>query len=305
MSNAARALKVAAPEGPGELRERPRDGSPDRRIGLILAELGRIDVRQIEVILAQQQQNPKRFGELAIALGVASPADIDLALAEQYDFDFAPASPSSEEGDVMARVRGALPQQAEVLRAVRSQLVLRWFGPDVEQHTLAIVSLTHGDGRTHICAGLGALMAQMEEDTLLIDADLRRPRLHEIFQVDNRVGLSNYLRRETRRPPIRAVPGVNHLHVMPAGPAAADAHELVSRRQFGLMLEAIAGRYGFILIDTPAAATCSEALTIAVRSSGCLLVTRKHKTRLAEAQDFAAALTKHSVEVLGAVINDH
>lgn len=293
--------------GPGAPAEAPgpaagRAGGGTHRLGSILIELGRLESRHVETVLTQQMQNPQRFGELAVALGLVARADIDLALARQFDVDF---FPSVEPADGAALVLpGGADAQLEVLRAVRSQLVLRWFGSEPEQRTLAIVSQGAGEGRSHVCGHLAMMLAQLDEDTLVIDADLRKPALHAFFGIENRSGLTNYLSRQVARVPIRAVPGRPRLHILTAGPSHPEAQALLERRQFAQLLGTLAQRYAFVLIDTPPAAQYSEAVTVAVRASGCLLVTRRNRTRMAAAQRLADQLTKHSVEVLGAVINE-
>lgn len=309
----ARNLKIAPAEWPETIfdpttgrQESLRREAPVRppggasRLGHILVELGRLEAPQVDAVLAQQAQNPRRFGELAIALGLVVRADIDLALARQFDVDFVPST--LDDADVLpAQGRDA---QSEVFRSVRSQLVLRWFGAEPEQRTLAIVSHGEGEGRSHVCAHLAMQLAQLDEDTLVIDADLRKPSMHGFFGVDNHTGLTDYLSHRVARAPIRAVPGHPRLHLLPAGTAQADAQALLERRPFVTLLGVLAQRYAFILIDTPPAAQYSEALTAAVRASGCLLVTRRHRTRMADAQRLAAQLGRHGVEVLGGVMNE-
>lgn len=309
----ARVLKVAtaaeptlrqAVGVPAQAASENRPPSGQLRIGDALRELGKLDDAQIEFILEQQASNPRRFGELAVAFGLVTSGDISLALSRLHELELSPSTKGKQKlggFDALSDVRSDL---GEVLRAVRSQLVLRWFGEEIEQHTLAIVSPDHGDGRTFICSRLAMLIAQLEEDVLVIDADLRRPKMHEIFSVDNSEGVAAWLQNPMGRPRIHVAAGIDHLHVLPAGPTAANPHELLTRRHFGLMLEMLAQRYTYILVDTPPARTCGEALTVAVRASGCLLVARKHRTRLADAQEVASALTKHGVEVLGAVVNE-
>lgn len=312
---AARVLKVATPPEPklraggGSLAgfvpdSNGRGSSGNRRIGEVLRELGKLDDAQIEFILEQQASNTRRFGELAVAFGLVTNADISLALSQLYEFDFDPSPKGKRKPDGLDMLSDVRSDQGEVLRAVRSQLVLRWFGEEIERHTLAIVSPDHGDGRTFICSRLAMLIAQLDEDVLVVDADLRRPKMHEIFGVDNSEGVSAWLQNPLGRPRVHAAPGIEHLHVLPAGQMAPNPHELLTRRHFGLLLELLAQRYNYVLVDTPPARTCGEALTIAVRASGCLLVARKHRTRLADAHEVASALTKHGVEVLGAVVNE-
>lgn len=287
-------------DAPLEPVEPPRPPAGNR-LGNILVELGRIESRHVDLVLAQQSQNPRRFGDLAIALGLVVRADIDLALARQFDMDFQPATIDADAVALPSRLGDA---QSEVLRAVRSQLVLRWFGNDPEQRTLAVVSHGADEGRSHVCANLAVQLSQMDEDTLVIDADLRKPSLHTLFGMEAGTGLTEYLSRDVLRAPIRAVPGKPRLHLLSAGQFKPGAQPLLERRQFGLLLGTLAQRYAFVLIDTPPAAQFSEALTAAVRASGCLLVTRRNRTRMADAQRLADQLTRHSVVVLGAVINE-
>ncbi len=276
----------------------------DYRIGSILVELGKLKSSQVDLVLSQQQGNPRRFGDLAIALGVLAQADLELALLRQRAFVVEPLHRGEPGQDVMALLSDASPQ-AEVLRAVRSQLVLRWFGPEPEQRTLAIVSAQRRDGRTRVCSGLAVLLSQLDEDTLVIDADLRHPRIHEVFGLRNDVGLTTALSADSSVPSIQRVAGLDNLYVLTAGPKVQNPRELLMKRQFGLLMEALAQRFAFIVIDTPAAGEGIESLTTAVRASGCLVVARKNSSRMSDVQQLASTLTDHSVEVLGAVINNY
>jgi protein-tyrosine kinase len=274
------------------------------RLGEILVEAGLLGAQQVQAVLAQQADNPRRFGELAVGLGLVAQSDIDLALSKQLDIDFEPSAPG-QPGLPVLNVGTLQSRQQEALRSVRSQLLLRWFGEAVEQHTMAVVSHGAGDGRSHVCAHLGRLFAQSQEDTLLIDTHFGQPRLHEYFGLNNQSGLVSYLSRQTPRAPIRAVAGHPNLHVLTTGPASSDDLALLERPMFARLLSMLARRYAVILLDTPAAGLRSEAVTVAVRSSGCLLVMRRNRSRMADVQRLKQRLTQHGVEVLGAVVNDH
>jgi protein-tyrosine kinase len=274
------------------------------RLGELLIEAGVLGPQEVQIVLAQQASNPGRFGELAVGLGLVAQSDIDLALSRQAEIDFEPGAPGNTPalglsiGDLQSR-------QLEVLRSVRSQLLLRWFGDVPEQRTMAVVSHAAGDGRSHICALLGRLFAQSQEDTLLIDTHFGQPALHQYFGLNNQTGLANYLSRQLKRVPIRAVADHPNLHVLTTGSASSDDLALLERPLFARLLATLARRYSVILLDTPAAGLRSEAVTVAVRSSGCLLVTRRNRTRMADVQRLSQRLAQHGVEVLGAVVNEH
>lgn len=275
------------------------------RIGEILVALGRLESRQLAVVLQRQAEDGRLFGELAQVLGYVSSRDIEQALARQV------ANAAGALDDVLVDFpRTAAPRLdpddlgSEALVAVRSQLVHRWFGEDPEQRALAVVSTDRGDGRTHVCSRLARLFADLDEDTLLIDADLRHPGLHTLFGADNTVGLSSYLQGRVATAPVRAVPGVPYLHLLTAGPAAEQAHRLIARNEFGRLLETLAPRFRAIFIDTPATSEGADAVTVALRSSGALLVVRKDRARMADQRGLVQRLTDSTVEVVGAVINE-
>jgi protein-tyrosine kinase len=274
------------------------------RVGELLVEAGVLAPEQVQTVLARQATHPRRFGELVVGLGLAAQSDIDLALSRQLEIDFVPGTPGAEPTSALS-VDELQSRQLEVMRSVRSQLLLRWFGEMPEQRTLAVMSLQTGDGRSHICALLGRLFAQSQEDTLLIDTHFGRPALHERFGLDNRSGLVSYLSRQQKRVPIRAVAGCPNLHVLTTGPASVDDLALLERSMFARLLSTLARRYSAILIDTPAANLRSEAVTVAVRSSGCLIVTRRNRTRMMDVQKLSQRLAQHGVEVLGAVVNEY
>jgi len=273
------------------------------RVGEILVALGRLSDPQIVAVLERQAHDARRFGELALMLGYASQSDIDLALSHQrastfnevlVDFPRSLTSPPLDPDEL----------GSEALVAVRSQLVHRWFGEDAEQRALAVVSTDRGDGRSYVCSRLARLFADLDEDTLLIDADLRRPSLHAIFGADNSVGLSTYLQGNIVQPPVRAVPGVPYLHLLTAGPAVDQPHRLIARNEFGRLLEQLAPQFRAIFIDTPATASGPDAITIALRASGALLVVRRDSARVADQRELAERLADSTVEVVGAVINE-
>ncbi|HEX4598061.1 MAG TPA: hypothetical protein VH278_09775, partial [Burkholderiaceae bacterium] len=202
----------------------------DARIGRTLVALGRLKDRQVSIVLSRQAQDPRRFGEVAIALGFVTQSDIDLALTRQR------AAPMQEIVDslptAVTPASATEAENVETLLAVRAQLVHRWFGNDPERRALAIVSPNRGDGRSWVTANLGRLFAELDDETLLIDACLQQPSLHRIFGVDNRVGITSFLTGEVDQPPVRAVPGVAHLHLLGAGPAVPAPHKLMAHHAF-------------------------------------------------------------------------
>lgn len=296
--------RIDPDDGAGGPVESLRRTAASERLGEILLALGRLREPQIGEVLARQASDPRRFGELAMILGFVTQGDIDLALQRQR------RGPSADE----VLVEFPRPSigcgveldeaTSEVLVGVRAQLVHRWFGKDPEQRALALVSPDRGDGRSYVCSRLARLFAELDEDTLLIDADLRRPSQHAIFGADNSVGLSSYLAGDLRQPPVRSVPGIPCLHLLTAGPPVEQPHRLIARNEFWQLLEKLTPQFRAILIDTAATSSGPDAMTVALRASGALLVVRKHRARVADVRDLAQQLSRSTVEVLGAVVNE-
>ena len=146
----------------------------------------------MERILQFQKEQDLRFGEAGMQLGLLTEQDILYALSLQFDYPYlsGPGRPVSDEVVVAYRPFSA---EGERLRSLRSQLQLRWFDEAGKRTALAIVGTRRGEGRSHLAANLAVTFAQAGERTLLIDGDLRTPRQHKLFKIENQMGLSNLL----------------------------------------------------------------------------------------------------------------
>src|SRR5262245_60896789 len=164
----------------------------DRAIGSILVEEGKLDSDSIEQIMELQRDKGLRFGEAALRLGLITERDLHYAVAKQYDL---PRLLADADGATSELVVAHAPfnPRAEEIRSLRTQLLIRWTNAGLNRNVLAIVSPGSHEGRSYVAANLAAAFAQLGERTLLIDADLRRPRLPRIFEVSDSVGLTAVL----------------------------------------------------------------------------------------------------------------
>src|SRR5512139_1275869 len=164
----------------------------DSRIGAILSEEGKLRAGDIERVMEQQRASGLRFGEAALGLGLITAEDLRFALAKQYDLPHLLPGNESISSELVVAYEPFHPR-AEELRALRTQLLIRWSNAGLRRRVLAVVSPRAGEGRSYVAANLAVLFSQLGERTLLIDADLRTPRQHRIFNVPDRVGLSAVL----------------------------------------------------------------------------------------------------------------
>jgi receptor protein-tyrosine kinase len=198
------------------------------------------------------------------------------------------------------------PFSAEVdqLRAIRSQLLTRWFGEQAERRAIAITSPSRGDGRSYVAANLAVVFSQLGQRTLLIDADMRNPCQHLLFGVGNAVGLSSILSGRAGVEAVSRIPELIDLSVLAAGPTPPNPGDLVARVPFSTQMEQAIKAYDVVIVDTPAASLGNDAHSIAHRARGTLFVVRKDKTRFDIVQRMTTHFSSAGIEVLGAVLND-
>jgi protein-tyrosine kinase len=279
---------------------RDRNGS----IGAILVEQGRLSPEDVEEIQQFAVKNRLRFGDAALKLQLLTRNDIDQAIAEQYKYPILPRG--GDRGVADDVIAAYLPQSRmiEPLRVLRSQLSLRWANPK-EGKILAIASPGRGEGRSWLAANLATVFAQMGERVLLIDADMRHPRQHELFNLNNSVGLSALLTGRAGREIVCRIHPKLRLFVLPAGILPPNPQELLGRQVFELVLDLFASQYDLIILDTPAASESADAQILASRADAAVLLVRRNHTRVDELKAAMQNLTDSGVHVVGSVVSEH
>jgi chain length determinant protein tyrosine kinase EpsG len=273
-----------------------------RAIGAILVEQGRLNPNDLDEIQRFASANGLRFGDAAVKLKLLSQHDIDLAIAQQFNYPTVPRG--GDHGVADDVVAAYLPQSEliEPLRALRSQLSLRWAS---EHKILAITSPSRGEGRSWLAANLATVFAQMGKRTLLIDSDMRNPRQHLLFNLNNAVGLSALLTGRAGREIVARIHPQLRLFVLPAGTLPPNPQELLGRQVFDLILELFADQYDFVIMDTPPVSEVADAQIVAARADAALVVARRNYTRQAQLSAAMRNLTQSGVNVIGSVMNDY
>jgi protein-tyrosine kinase len=275
----------------------------DRSMGAILIDAGRLKAEDAEPILRLQREQGLRFGDAAIQLGLITLADIEFALSRQFDYPYLLRGQSAVSEEVVAAYAPFSPQ-VEAMRALRGQLMLRWFDTDVSRKALAIVSAERKEGRSFIAANLAVVFSQLGEHTLLIDADMRNPRQHQLFGLDNRVGLSAVLSGRGGRDAVQRVPLLLDLSVLSAGVQPPNPSELLGRQYFSQLLNDLSKEFDVILLDTPAAAETGDAQTATTHAGAALIVVRKNASRVWQVRGIADHAVQTNSAIVGTVLND-
>ena len=277
----------------------PPEQVVDSRIGALLLEAGKLTLEHIERVLLTQKELGLRFGDAALRLGLLSDDDIRQALARQFGYPYLEPG----QGNLSPRLSAAyapFSPQVEALRAIRSQLMLRWFGRG--RHALAIAGIDAADGASLFAANLALVFAQLGEQTLLVDANLRTPCQHELFARKGRQGLSDLLAGRADLDLIERVPPFADLSLLPAGTLPPNPQELLARAGFRNLNAQLESRYDAVLYDLAPFTAGADALAVAGRAGGVLLVACKHRTRIAAIARMAAQMTEAGAEVVGSVV---
>jgi len=261
----------------------------DRSMGDILSELRNLTTEQVENVLSYQREKGVRFGEAAVALGLASRDDVLFALSQQFHYPYAPEERHPVSAELVA-LREPFSARAEACRALRSHVMMRLFNETEVRRAVAIISPDAGDGKTYCSANLAVCLAQLGGRTLLVDADMRGPRQHEVFGLNNRAGLSGIL---------------SGRFVLPVGITPPNPLELVERPAFGLLMRELASKFDHVVVDTPAAIHGADASVIAARCGAALIIARKNASRVAWLQEMVASFDGMPSRVAGVVMNEY
>lgn len=275
----------------------------EHSIGDIIRQAKNLSAEEVEKILTYQRDKGLRFGEAAVALGYASNDDVLHALSKQYHYPLANDSDAKLHPEL---VTGNQPfsRQAESFRMIRSQLMNKLFKDSDTKRALAIVSPDIGDGKSYFAANLATVFSQLGGRTLLVDADLRSPRQHQLFGVDNTTGLSAILSGRATKNVIRAIHAFPSLFVLPVGNVPPNPLELVERPAFGLLMRELVGKFDHVIVDTPAAAHGSDAVSITARCGAALVLARKGKSHLHAIEALVQDLQDTSAKIVGSVFNE-
>jgi chain length determinant protein tyrosine kinase EpsG len=276
----------------------------DRSIGAILVEEGKLTPREVERVLERQRADRVRFGEAAVRLGYITPEDVRFALAKQYDM---PHFTSASEGPSRELVAAFAPfhPRSEEMRALRTQLLIRWYNPEQGRKSLVVASPEAQEGRSYVAANLAIVFSQLGARTLLVDADLRNPRQHQIFGLPESQGLSTLLAGRADHKGTFPVPGLNRLSVLPAGPLPPNPQELLSRNVFAAFMKDLQDAYDVVIIDTPPAKDYADAQNVAFRAGDAIVVARKNHTTVSTTSKTIRELAATGARVVGTVVNEY
>lgn len=173
-----------------------------------------------------------------------------------------------------------------------------------DKKIISVTSANAAEGKSTTTANLAISFSQTESKVLLIDADLRKPTQHKLFEVNNKTGLSTVLgKMNTVENSI--VKGVReNLDLMPAGPIPPNPSELLASQQFENMINELAQQYDYVIIDTPPVNVVSDVLVMSKAITGVLFVSMHGETTYDSIESGLQKLEMAEVNVLGFILNN-
>lgn len=192
---------------------------------------------------------------------------------------------------------------AEAYRTLRTNLTFAGLDQPIE--TLIVTSPAAGGEKSITAANLAVVMAQGERRTILVDADLRRPALHEIFGVSNERGLTTmFVDPQARAEPSLIEVGVENLWLLPSGPLPPNPADLLGSRRMEEIIAILRSQADVLIFDAPPVLAVTDAAVLGMKVDGVLLVIEAGRTRREQARQARELLERAHVRVVGAVLTN-
>lgn len=287
----------------GDLMAKGDDGNA---LGDILEGAGVLTREQVDDVLRVQDEENLYFGEAALKLKYISTDELNLALAKQYGYEYLSPKNASLSKELVA-VYKPFSKQSEVLRSIRSGLVVNAL--DKGLNVIAGFSPGKSEGKSYALANLAILFSQLNKRVLLIDANFRSPRLHDIFNFDPRIGLSAILGGRLSKEGFEKLPetleAFSNVSLLGAGPMPPNPSELLSNPRLHLFIKQLRKIYDVILIDTPSAEFKSDIQFVSQCVDAAVILCRKNKTNMSAYKNLRSFCNHVSLPIAGVIYNEY
>jgi succinoglycan biosynthesis transport protein ExoP len=264
--------------------------------------------------------DPKKNAALAVLLGLlggivlafgAEYLDTSINSQEQIEeklglsfLGIVPSIPPNKDGTpqdliVHSQSKSAI---AECLRAIRTNLL--FMSPEKPLRTILVTSSGPQEGKTTTATSLAVTMTSSGNRVLLVDADMRRPRIHRIFGVPNEAGLSSLILGEGNLADLVRPTDIPNLFVLPCGPVPPNPAELLHTASFRRLLADMSKEYDRVILDSPPVGVVADAVVLATQVDGCLMVLKAGRTSRDVGRQAVKQLRDVNAPLFGAVLND-
>lgn len=214
------------------------------------------------------------------------------------------ANYNTGESDTPITVQYPRSPVSEAFRSLRTNL--QFTSIDHPLKTVLVTSCLPSEGKTHVAVNLAVVMAHTSRSLVLTDADFRRPKVHKLLKLHNRIGLTDLFIRpkEETDGAIRQSTGIEGLHYITSGSLPPNPSELLSSEKMADILEDLKSQFNTVVIDSPPLLIVPDAVALAARVDGVLLVFRPSVTKRNELARGIELLRQLNTNILGVVINN-
>ncbi|KAB2439579.1 CpsD/CapB family tyrosine-protein kinase [Bacillus luti] len=190
---------------------------------------------------------------------------------------------------------------SEQYRSLRTNIQLS--SSNHKSRTIVVTSPRYGEGKSTITVNLAVSIAQKGEKVLVIDANLRTPTIHEMFGVENTIGLTDILNGTTNLEGVVKKTEMESLDVLTSGPVPFNPSEILSSDAMDMLIQKAMGRYDIVLFDSSPVLEVTDTSVLADKCEGVLLVIRYNRTVNEDALETKRALSFTKSRILGAILN--
>ncbi len=248
------------------------------RVGHLLIAAGKLTEQQAGQVIHHQQEQGGKFGEVAVALGFISAADLERVLAQQFAYSvLAPGEGGLDPSLYMAF--NLFDPDKEKIKGLRSQLQLNWL--TAQNKRLLLTGVDDSAGREQLLGNLAIAFAQAGKRTLMADANLRSGALHQLFGLENARGVADYLAgRAQLGGLVQRVEALENLALLSRGAEAPNPQELLSLPSLPHLLDAVESVFDVVLISGADLHDAYDSQILAALIPGALCVVNERQTRL-------------------------
>ncbi len=190
---------------------------------------------------------------------------------------------------------------AEAYRTLRTNL--SFYGLDRPIHTLVVTSPAAGEGKSTAIANLAVTMAQSGRRTILVDCDLRRPSLHELFSLAMTPGLTNLVLEELAELPLQPT-GVDNLWLLSSGPTPPNPADLLGASRMDRVLAQLSEAADIVLFDAPPVVAAADAAILGAKADGVLLIIQAGRTRRDQSERARELLEQAKARIVGVALTN-
>jgi capsular exopolysaccharide synthesis family protein len=238
------------------------------------------------------------FGREYMRRKVHSPADLERRLGLPV-LALVPPAPKAEA----ETVHGLSPLPLEAFRRLRANIMLACGDVEAPGNVLVVTSAAPSEGKSFVSTHLALALAAVDQRVALIDADLRRPRLHTVFDRQRAPGLADVLLGRRSAAEVLRPVGTQGLVLVPSGIPTAKASELLSFQTFRTFIEDLRSDFDWIVIDSPPVMAVADAAVLSRDATAVLFVTSAEHTSLEAAETALNELGAAGAKLVGAVLN--